>query len=1326
MRILGCITAVNPTSLDVALPGRIDGTVQVAMISQSYVNMAKQYLEDAIDESEYNALSDLYRVGQIVCAKVMKIESTKKVNIDLSLQPKDIQSDFKHNGVKKNMILSVAIAERQEHGYVIETGIHNLRGFLPLKNAETGSIGVGGVYFCRVEKITVTSTASTATFALTTNTSSRLLRFTEPNADHILPGCVAQFTIKKILKDGLQGEIFAGSMSACINEFQLGFTENGGQRQLKDFKVNSILEARILYVMPLTKIAYLSFNLQDQYNVTGETIDSKHQTIYPVGTIIEKAVVSFIRSGNIVLKFTNARGVISMRSIKTDIKTNFDSEVVLSNYQKDSVHKARVIYYDPIDALHVCSVDKKILNEKYFSLKDVSTGDMVTVKMLAKLKDGRHVIRLGKIRGFIHPLYLSKNTAAKKLEPNSLLRCRIVCKHLEKGQIYCTNIKEYMENDKDIITANATLSIDSKHLGMVKSILEDGWVIEFFDYMSGMIYRKQLPPNELNTAQHFYEGQIVNVSIKSIRYDGTTKRISLGLADYLTDIGSVHRGKITAIQPTGLDVAFLSANINGFVPIMYVSDYPSLVHGLFSAYRCNEDVEAVGVTQNCYSIRDVTDNFGSRINLKAFSELNAGDIVPAFIKNVSGDMVQVYCMLKDIKTTFSIHLKMFVENYDRASDITLVPDQKIFVKILSKNSTSKSLALSAKLSDVWLCDLLQTASIMKKYFADVNEIAKRSHENTAFNNLKVGQIVEGVPVERENRAERVFLVNDSVEVILTERHGSRGNDGSSQKILIVWKDYAKKLVYGTTTEKLLSRAETKCEEDQATEQLLSHPGFKANVLLVLDDLIIVYPTKWTNRFVYIPTRFHHNDFQPIIPKGIHQGSQINIALIGVKGTYYIGMIHSLYELYKNSPDLIQQMIRIDDSVDDQLNAEEIEVKDESDDDDANEEDIPAMEKSKVTVQSKKNAKSKGIKRKAHEKEAIPNQTNEEYVVVDISPAPKKKKKAKQQKKPSKKQSPKGTGAIELKKKIKKKSAKASEAKKKKFSLCSIQLDGAMDLGEIDSDSDSETSEEILPGVSNFWSADLSTLNGAAADNANSDSSDDENEIDANGDGKRKANAKERFEAARNEEARIHEIERTLADGDFIPTSIDQFERLVMGDPNDSRIWIQYMAFHIQATEMDRARTIAQKALKVIDMREGQERLNIWVALLNTELRYGNKTTFDDTLKEALLLNEPFKIYAICLKMFANCNRIQELNDLVLTITKKFRQMPDSWLFAAQSLFEVNLAEKAKSLLNKSLASLHEKDRKYIPFFIIFFLFLPKELLFIGNIFVIVHRYWSYQ
>lgn len=65
--------------------------------------------------------------------------------------------------------------------------------------------------------------------------------------------------------------------------------------------------------------------------------------------------------------------------------------------------------------------------------------------------------------------------------------------------------------------------------------------------------------------------------------------------------------------------------------------------------------------------------------------------------------------------------------------------------------------------------------------------------------------------------------------------------------------------------------------------------------------------------------------------------------------------------------------------------------------------------------------------------------------------------------------------------------------------------------------------------------------------------------------KKKMTPAERAEAARLEEERIRNIEMELADSEAIPKTADQFDRLVLANPNNSMLWINYMAFHLEVS-----------------------------------------------------------------------------------------------------------------------------------------------------------------
>lgn len=88
-----------------------------------------------------------------------------------------------------------------------------------------------------------------------------------------------------------------------------------------------------------------------------------------------------------------------------------------------------------------------------------------------------------------------------------------------------------------------------------------------------------------------------------------------------------------------------------------------------------------------------------------------------------------------------------------------------------------------------------------------------------------------------------------------------------------------------------------------------------------------------------------------------------------------------------------------------------------------------------------------------------------------------------------------------------------------------------------------------------------------------------------------------------------------------PQSIADFERLLLGHPHSSVLWLSYMAFQLELSEIDQARQIAERALKTINMREQEEKLNVWVALLNLENTYGSEDSLDEVFKRACQYND---------------------------------------------------------------------------------------------------------
>lgn len=135
-------------------------------------------------------------------------------------------------------------------------------------------------------------------------------------------------------------------------------------------------------------------------------------------------------------------------------------------------------------------------------------------------------------------------------------------------------------------------------------------------------------------------------------------------------------------------------------------------------------------------------------------------------------------------------------------------------------------------------------------------------------------------------------------------------------------------------------------------------------------------------------------------------------------------------------------------------------------------------------------------------------------------------------------------------------------------------------------------------------------------NADDESSSNSDESDNEAPSKRKKK-KQRKEIEQDLTAQMHSK---------APESNADFERLLLGSPNSSYLWIQYMSFQLQLSEIEKARGIGRRALEKISFREEAEKLNVWIALLNLENAYGTDETLEKVFKDAARANDSKTIH----------------------------------------------------------------------------------------------------
>lgn len=163
-----------------------------------------------------------------------------------------------------------------------------------------------------------------------------------------------------------------------------------------------------------------------------------------------------------------------------------------------------------------------------------------------------------------------------------------------------------------------------------------------------------------------------------------------------------------------------------------------------------------------------------------------------------------------------------------------------------------------------------------------------------------------------------------------------------------------------------------------------------------------------------------------------------------------------------------------------------------------------------------------------------------------------------------------------------------------------------------------------------------------------------------------------------------------------PQSVADFERLLLTDPNNSGLWIQYMAFQLQLSEVQTAREIGQRALRTIHMREQDEKQNIWIALLNLEVSYGTPEDVETTFKHACQVQDPFAMHEKMASIYTAAGNLPAAEKVFedMVTTKAFRASPAMWLNFATFLFsKTDEAPRARGLLSRALQSVPGNEHR---------------------------------
>ncbi|KAL2181483.1 uncharacterized protein P884DRAFT_214576 [Thermothelomyces heterothallicus CBS 202.75] len=153
-----------------------------------------------------------------------------------------------------------------------------------------------------------------------------------------------------------------------------------------------------------------------------------------------------------------------------------------------------------------------------------------------------------------------------------------------------------------------------------------------------------------------------------------------------------------------------------------------------------------------------------------------------------------------------------------------------------------------------------------------------------------------------------------------------------------------------------------------------------------------------------------------------------------------------------------------------------------------------------------------------------------------------------------------------------------------------------------------------------------------------------------------------------------------------PQTSSDYERLLLGQPDSSELWIAYMASQMQINDLASARQVAERALKTINIKEETEKLNVWIAYLNLEVAYGTEETVEEVFKRACTYNDDQEVHERLASIYIQSGKHKEAERLFEDrILKKYgSRSPHVWINYAHFLHtKANQPERARALCKRA-------------------------------------------
>ncbi|GAA5875823.1 hypothetical protein JCM1840_003525 [Sporobolomyces johnsonii] len=1261
------IVQVRPLELIVSLPNQLLAHIPITNLSPEFTARLEAAGEDSSDDSESESeeedsdddepsskshlpgLPSLFKEGQWVAAAVVAskpadsklklggregdetVRSSRRV--ELSLEPEKVNEGVAKGDLKqRGFTLSCVVHDIEpDQGYTLSFGLPSLQSFISFEDAkkQTGlkRLEVGQVLQCRIKKMNENERTCTVTLEQADVAGSTLENVSSITS--LLPSHLVSCLITSVLPSGLNVKFF-GYYDGTIDLFHLPLASPSSSPE-DTYKVGQKIKARIMW--DAISQSPKKFSLSAAKWVVGMS-EPRIQEAFPVGRTLERVkVVRMDEEWGLTVEILDgeeeeggAAGFVHISRITDD---HLNTIPKAGPWKVGSVHRARVVGYSAVDGLVQLSLQPSVLGMSFLRVGDVKVGEVVkgTVKRLSE--SALFVDIAGNVDGVVWPLHYADirlKHPEKKFKPGQVVKARIFSADPIKNRVVLTLKKQLITSELPIVAKLDDAKVGVVTHATVTKVLEKSVLVDFFGGLRALVPAAEAAESFSEDLTRLFSVGKV-IPVRIINVDRATSRIVASVRQASSPSALAPAADSTAAIDS-LDIGTITS---GTISALHetnivLSLVPSGAKALISYPTL--------ARHRALSVADL------RLTLEKGQTLE--DLV-VVSKNADKGFVIVGLVPSKSKAASSSSAPA------NAAGITfdsLTPGQVLTGKISSKIQTGLLVQLSRT---------VRGRVALTEMGDDFSGVASAPASDFA-----VGKQVECVVLGKDVENHRVDL---SLRRSRIDKDGKEAKDPKVESIEDV-------PAPGTTVRGFVKNV--------ANAGLFVALGGDVTARVQIKELFDEYVKEWKPRFlvgqlvegkVLSVDKVTSQVELSLRKSATVKDTRPSLAHADLKKGQVVGGVVKRIEAYgafvRIDGSSIQGLCHKSKVTDEETENWKEHVKEG--------EHVKAvvldvnLEMKKVSLGLKRSLFPEDYEDSGSDEEDDDEEEGEEDEDEDDDDEEM-------------------DGAAE---------ADSDEGEDLDLNAL-LQRAGESDESDVEMD-DAEPEAPVastskLPPVKKAAPLAVSTgFNWDGDEDEEKDGGAEEDASDSEDEEQVPAATSSSAAAKKTATSGLSTLDDRTGDLDSkAPTSIADFERILLGSPNSSYLWIQYIAFFVGLSQLDKAREIGRRALRSINFREEQEKLNVWVALLNLENSYGDEGTLDEMFKEAAQSNDAKTVYLKLVDIYERSGKFEAEEELFKKTVKKFSQSSKVWTLFGQFYLTRGRPNEARELLPRSLKSLEKR------------------------------------